>query len=207
MRVVFTYSRSHRILLMGRTTSFACAGFARLGIAGAVCLALTLSLQTGCSKPSNIPSVPALPPNDTPEGKLARVMQRLDSAIETAQAASGTGVISERRAYHKLLTSSAGTESPEAVVFIETTRALAPRALNEASQAKLEEEAEKLGEELPAEQRKPLIVEDEKKTEVVEYPLSYDGQRWKLVNELESKTKDGTPSIEYILFDYALDAN
>lgn len=192
---------------MGRTTSLACSGFARLGMAGAVCLALALSLQSGCSKPSNIPSVPALPPNDTPEGKLARVMQRLDSAIETAQAASGTGVISERRAYHKLLTPPAGSALPEAVVFIETTRALAPRALNDAAQAKFEAEAEKLGEESPEETRKPLIVEDEKTTEVVEYPLSYDGQRWKLVNELEPKTKDGAPSTEYILFDYALDAN
>jgi hypothetical protein len=148
-----------------------------------------------------------LPPNDTPEGKLARVMQRLDSAIESAQAESGTGVISERRAYHKLLPPPAGSELPEAMVFIETTRALAPRALNEAAQAKFEEEAEKLGEEAPVEPRKPLMIEDEKTTEVVEYPLSYDGQRWKLVNELKSQTEDGAPSIEYILFDYALDAN
>lgn len=192
---------------MGRTTSLACSVFARLGIAGAACLALVLLVQTGCSKPSNIPSVPALPPNDTPEGKLARVMQRLDSAIESAQAESGTGVISERRAYHKLLEPPAGSELPEAVVFIETTRALAPRALNDAAQAKFEEEAEKLGEEAPAEPRKPLMIEDEKTTEVVEYPLSYDGQRWKLVNELKSQTEDGAPSIEYILFDYALDAN
>ena len=192
---------------MVRTTSLAYSVFARWGIAGAVCLALVLSVQTGCSKPSNIPSVPALPPNDTPEGKLARVMQRLDSAIESAQAESGTGVISERRAYHKLLEPPAGSELPEAVVFIETTRALAPRALNDAAQAKFEEEAEKLGEEAPAEPRKPLMIEDEKTTEVVEYPLSYDGQRWKLVNELKSQTEDGAPSIEYILFDYALDAN
>jgi hypothetical protein len=178
-----------------------------VGIAGAVCIALTLSLQIGCSRPSNIPSIPALPPNDTPEGKLARVMQRLDSAIETAQAASGSGVISERRAYHKLLPASTGSELPEAVVFIETARALAPRAMNDASQAKFKAEAEKSDDELPGETRKPLVVEDEKKIEVVEYPLAYDGQRWKLVEELQSKTEDGSPSMEYILFDYALDAN
>lgn len=192
---------------MGRATSFAGSDFALLGIAGAVCIALTLSLQMGCSKPSNIPSVPALPPNDTPEGKLARVMQRLDSAIETAQAASGSGVISERRAYHKLLPAPAGSQLPEAVIFIETSRALAPRALNDASQAKFEAEAEKSGDELPGEPRKPLIVGDEKQVEVTEYPLSYDGQRWKLVEELEPKAEDGSPSTEYILFDYALDAN
>jgi hypothetical protein len=84
---------------------------------------------------------------------------------------------------------------------------LAPQALNDASQAKFEAEAEKLGDELPGEPRKTLLVEDEKKTEVVEYPLSYDGQRWKLVEELEPKAEDGSPSTEYILFEYALDAN
>lgn len=192
---------------MGMATAYAGSVVARVGIAGAVCIALTLPLQVGCSKPSNIPSVPALPPNDTPEGKLARVMQRLDSAIETAQASPGSGVISERRAYHKLLPPPAGSELPEAVVFIETTRALAPRALDDASQAKFEAEAEESGDELPGEPRKPLVVQDEKKIEVAEYPLSYDGQRWKLVKELKPKTEDGSPSTEYILFEYALDAN
>ncbi len=194
---------------MGTPTAFVGSGFARAGIAGAVCIALTLSLQMGCDKPSNIPSVPALPPNDTPEGKLARVMHRLDSAIETAQAASGSGVISERRAYHKLLPPDAGSELPKAIVYIETTRALAPRALNDASQAKFEAEAEKSddGDVSPDEPRKPLLVEDEKKTEVAEYPLSYDGQRWELAKELKPKAEDGSPSMEYILFEYALDAN
>lgn len=192
---------------MGMATGFASSVVARVGIAGAVCMALTLSLQMGCDKPSNIPSVPALPPNDTPEGKLARVMQRLDSAIETAQAASGSGVISERRAYHKLLPPPAGSELPEAMIFIETSRALAPRALNAASQAKREAEAERQGEEAPTEPGKPLIVEDEKHVEVAEFPLSYDGQRWNLVEELKPQAEDGLPSPEYILFEYALDAN
>ena len=56
---------------MGMATGFASSVVARVGIAGAVCMALALPLQIGCSKSSNIPSVPALPPNDTPEGKLA----------------------------------------------------------------------------------------------------------------------------------------
>ena len=43
---------------MGMATAFVGSGFARAGIAGAVCIALTLSLQMGCDKPSNIPSVP-----------------------------------------------------------------------------------------------------------------------------------------------------
>lgn len=184
--------------------------FARCSMVGAICVAFALLLSAGCNKPSNIPSIPALPPNDTPEGKLARVMQRLDSAIETAQAASGAGVISKRRAYHKMLPPPAGSSLPEAVVFIETTRALAPRALNAAAQAKIKEaeaKAEKQGEELPDDPHKPLVVDDEKQVEVDEFPLAYDGQRWKLVTELKSTTEDGAPSTEYILFDYALDAN
>ncbi|MBL9164925.1 MAG: hypothetical protein JNL18_19510 [Planctomycetaceae bacterium] len=162
----------------------------------------------GCdSKPAKIPSVPALPPNDTPEGKLARVMQRLDSAIVTAQAASGSGVISQRRAFHKLLSPPAGSEFPEAIVFIETKRALAPQALNAAAQAKLQEEAEKQGKDAPDAPAKTLKVDDEQQVEVAEFPLAYDGQRWKLVKELNRNLEDGSPSTEYILFDYALDAN
>jgi hypothetical protein len=42
-------------------------------------------------------------------------------------------------------------------------------------------------------------VQDTQKTEVVEYPLVYDGTQWKLKNELEAG------SIEQILFSYALD--
>lgn len=184
--------------------------FTRCSMAGVACLAFVLLFSPGCNNQSNVPSIPALPPNNTPEGKLARVMQRLDSAIETAQAASGSGVISERRAYHKMLPPPEGSSLPEAIIFIETTRALAPRALNAASQAKLDEakaEAEKKGEELPDEPRKTLMVNDEKQVELAEFPLTYDGQRWKLVTELKPTTDDGASSTEYLLFDYALDAN
>lgn len=186
--------------------------FAKRSVAGALCVAIALCVSgsAGCNKPSNVPSIPSLPPNDTPEGKLARVMQRLDSAIETAQAAAGSGVISERRAYHKMLSPPEGADLPQAVVYIETTRALAPQAINAAAQAKLEAakaEAEKQGAEIPEVAGKPLVVTDEKQVEVDEFPLVYDGQRWKLVTELKSTTEEGDPSTEYILFDYALDAN
>jgi hypothetical protein len=184
--------------------------FARYIMAGAVCIAFSLLLTSGCNKQANVPSVPALPPNDTAEGKLARVMQRLDSAIETAQAASGSGVISQRRASHKMLPPSNGSDLPEAVIYIETTRALAPQAINSAAKAKLEAakaEAEKQGEEIPEVDGRPLVVDDERQVEVDEFQLAYDGQRWKLVTELKPTTEEGAPSTEYILFDYALDAN
>lgn len=181
--------------------------FARLFMAGAVCVAFVLLMSAGCNKPSSVPSVPALPPNGTPEGKLARVMQRLDSAIGTARAASGSGVVSERRAYHQLTSPPTKSGSLEAIVFIETRRALAPKALNKSVQDKLEAEAEKRGEELSEDPMKPLVVEDEEQVEVEEFPLIYDGQRWKLVTELKPTTEDGAPSTEFILFEYALAAN
>lgn len=175
---------------------------------GVACVLLASVTLVGCEKrAAKIPSVPALPANDTPEGQLARVMQRLDSALEMAQAASGSGVISERRAYHKYLPAEEENALPKAVIFIETKRALAPMALNAAAQAKLQAEAEKQGEDLPVDAQKPLVVADDEQTEVDEYPLIYDGRRWQLAKELDPPSADEPLSTEKILFDYALGAN
>jgi hypothetical protein len=192
---------------MGKATLWFDLWQVRSSMAIALCMAMVIACQTGCKKSSSIPSIPALPRNDTPEGKLARVMQRLDSAIGTARAASGSGVVSERRAHHELTPPPTKSGLPEAVVFIETRRALAPKALNQSVQDKLQAEAEKRGEELSEDPMKPLVVEDEEQVEVEKFPLIYDGQRWKLVTELKPTTEEGAPSTEYILFDYALDAN
>jgi hypothetical protein len=161
----------------------------------------------GCGRPQqNLPPVPALPPNDTVEGKLARVMQRLDSAITDAQAATGSGVVSERVAYERLIKPQNESDPYEAVVTIETTRALAPIAINAAAQAKAEAKARKEGRDLTDEEAKKLVVQDTQSTEVEEYALIYDGSRWKLKNELPQKEGESM-SIEQILFDYALDVN
>jgi hypothetical protein len=63
-------------------------------------------------------------------------------------------------------------------------------------QDKLEAEAEKRGEELPEGSTKPLVVGDEEQVEVGEFPLIYDGQRWKLVDELKPTTEEGDASTE-----------
>ena len=161
-------------------------------------LALLLS-AIGCNQPKpTLPPSAALPPNDTVEGKLARVMQRLGSAIEDAQAASGSGVVSERKAYEKIVRPEGDSGPYEAIVTIETKRALAPISINAAAQQKAEAAARKDGRELTEEEAKKLVVQDTVTTEVVEYKLVYDGTRWKLKDELESN------SIEQILFDYAL---
>lgn len=164
-----------------------------------LCLAIVVLSAVGCDKSEQAtPMVPALPPNNTVEGKLARVMQRLDSAIEDAQAAAGSGVVSERKAYDRLVRPEGDAGPYEAIITIETTRALAPIAINAAAQKKAEDAARKEGRELTEEEAQKLIVQDTQTTEVVEYPLVYDGTRWKLKDELKPE------SIEYILFTYAL---
>lgn len=164
---------------------------------------LALLAATGCDKASNnLPPTPALVANDTPEGKLARVMQRLDDAIDDAKAQTGSGVVSEREAFSRLIRPD-GEDGPyEAVITIETTRALAPAALNARVRAKLEAEAAKSGE--PVDKNaKPLIVKDTQQTVSAEFPLVYEQEKWKLKKEIELGP-DGEMEIERILFNYAL---
>jgi hypothetical protein len=162
----------------------------------------------GCDRQgAKIPSVPALPANDSLEGKLARVMQRLDSALESAAAASGSGVISERRAYEKLVPPAGENGQYTAIIYLETTRALAPLALNAAAKAKVEAEAKAAGEESAEGSAKSVPVQDSRQVETDEYPLVFEGDRWKLVNEIPPPPAGEPLSTEKILFDYALDAN
>jgi hypothetical protein len=192
---------------MGMATSAAKAFKTRLWRIGVACALVASMTQMGCEQRSaELPSIPALPANDTPEGQLARVMQRLDSALETAQAQPGSGVISERRAYHKFIPAEGANGAPTAMIFIETKRALAPLALNANAKAKFLAEAEERGEESPEDPR-PLVAEDDQQTEVEQYPLVYEGQRWKLAKELDPPSEDEPLSTEKILFDYALGAN
>lgn len=164
-----------------------------------------LLLAVGCDQPKQtLPPSAALPPNDTVEGKLARVMQRLDSAIEDAQAASGSGVVSERKAYEKIVRPEGDSGPYEAIITIETTRALAPIAINEAAQRKAEAEARKDGRELTEEEAKKLVVQDTVKTEVTEYKLVYDGAKWKLKNNFPPPAEGESISIDQILLEYAL---
>ncbi|WP_428307602.1 hypothetical protein [Lacipirellula sp.] len=172
----------------------------------ALLLAVTLPF-VGCERPAQkLPSVPVLPPSNTSEGKLARIMQRFDDAIESAEAAGGSGVISERRAYSKLNQPEDGSEPREATIFIETKRALAPVALNAAAKRKIEEAAKAANEELPEGAVKPFTMSDTQQIETAEFPMVYEGGKWKLVKEIP-RTPDEPMSIEKILFDYALRAN
>ena len=85
----------------------------RQAIGFAIVMLAAFSL-VGCERPAKkLPSVPVLPPSTTAEGKLARIMQRFDDALESAEAAGGSGVISERRAYSKLIQPEDGSEPRE----------------------------------------------------------------------------------------------
>ncbi len=76
---------------------------------------------TGCDRqPTPAIAVPARLP-DTPEGKLEGIMQRLKNALEIANSARGSGVVSERTASYKLLEPKDSGSSPSAEVTISTT--------------------------------------------------------------------------------------
>lgn len=173
----------------------------------AIALAVMLSF-VGCERPATkLPSVPVLPPSNTAEGKLARIMQRFDDALESAEAAGGSGVISERSAYSKLIQPADGSEPREAVIYIETKRVLAPVALNAAAKKKVEEAAAAAKEEVADGAVKPFTMSDTQQIETAEFPLVYEDQQWKLAKELPPQEPGEPMSIEKILFDYALDAN
>jgi hypothetical protein len=179
----------------------------RQAVGLAAALAVLLSV-VGCERPAKkLPSVPVLPPSTTAEGKLARIMQRFDDALESAAAAGGSGVISERTAYSKLIQPADGSEPREAVIYLETKRVLAPVALNAAAKRKVEEAAAAAKEEVANGAVKPFTMSDTQQIETAEFPMIYDGQQWKLAKELPPQPADEPMSIEKILFDYALDAN
>lgn len=179
----------------------------RQAIGFAIVMLAAFSL-VGCERPAKkLPSVPVLPPSTTAEGKLARIMQRFDDALESAEAAGGSGVISERRAYSKLIQPEDGSEPREAIIFLETKRVLAPVALNQAAKKKVEEAAAAAKEELADGAVKPFTMSDTQQIETAEFPLVYEDQQWKLAKELPPQPAGEPMSIEKILFDYALDAN
>ncbi|BBO30656.1 hypothetical protein [Lacipirellula parvula] len=191
----------------GCRASSVAARWSRRTVGWALMLAMALSF-VGCERPAKkLPAVPVLPASNTAEGKLARIMQRFDDALESAEAAGGSGVISERRAYSKLITPEDGSEPREAIIFIETKRALAPVTLNAAAKRKLEEAAKAANEELAEGAAKPFTMSDTQQIETAEFPMVYDGEAWKLAKELPPQPAGEPMSIEKILFDYALHAN
>lgn len=163
-----------------------------------------------------------VPKSDTPEGKLARVVDRLETALENAQAAPGSGVVSTRTASSRLIASQQEGDPLRAEITIHTIVAV--------DQATAEQMAKRAEQKIEAKKAQEPVVPptDEELTEgevAVEaspepedvkpvdpktltkpmtkdsvFQLVYGDDRWQLATEL---TPD--QATERICFDYALE--
>jgi hypothetical protein len=175
----------------------------RLCVAGMALLAATGLV--GCDAASG-PAMPTMPSGivipKTPEEKLDRVMERMRSALEDAQAASGPGVISERTCDYRLIppASDGGQYTAEVTIKTKLSLAKAPAAATlplpeEEEGAKAEEEAADFegegeeGEEPRPDNgvtRKAVAQSRDFRTDV--YQLAYEGDRWKLLTKPKGET-------------------
>jgi hypothetical protein len=161
----------------------------------------------GCDKSSS-PELPAMPSGivvpRTPEEKLERVMERMRSAMEDAQAASGTGVLSERTCDYRLIPPAADGGQYTAEVTIRTKLSLAkapaaatlPKEEEDAIAADVAEgeDSEDLGPDNGV-TRKAIAQSRDYKEDV--YQLAYEDDRWKLLTKPEGET-------EQLILEYAL---
>jgi hypothetical protein len=177
-------------------------------VAQSVCVALValaVSSTGGCNDAGVPPLVPKVTA-ETPEAKLELVMDRLQTAIVDAAAASGSGVVSQRKIDHRLI------PPDKAEVTIETRLALAkaPAAvtLSPSDDEESEEGAEALTEE--DEETPELGADNGVTTRAIEqsrdvqtrvYELGYNGDRWKLLTKPEPDDEVGKYLFEYALAD------
>jgi hypothetical protein len=185
------------------------------------CLA-TLFAATGLigcdapSAPNGLPMSKGIVVPKTPEEKLERVMERMQEALEDAQAARGTGVVSERTCEHRLIPPAKEGDKYTAEVTIRTKLSLAnaPAAAtlppSEKEEAKGDEGEESdedfaAAEEETAEDeettrdngvtRRAIALSRDQTDEV--YQLAYESDRWKLVTEPKNDT-------DQLILDFAL---
>jgi hypothetical protein len=185
------------------------------------CLATLVAATglVGCdapSAPNGLPLPTGIVVPKTPEEKLERVMERMQEALQDAQAARGTGVVSERTCEHRLIppAEEGGKYMAEVTIRTKLSLANAPAAAtlppsdeeeakgeegeesDEAFAAAEEETAE--GEETTPDNgvtRKAIALSRDQKDEV--YQLAYEGDRWKLVSEPKNET-------DKLILDFAL---
>jgi hypothetical protein len=98
-------------------------GSARIGAAAIGCI--TMLAYIGCSGQA-APAAPRVAA--TPEAKLELVMERLNMGIADAAAAEGSGVISQRKSFHRVIPPAQPGDKLRAEVTIETTVSLARTA-------------------------------------------------------------------------------
>jgi hypothetical protein len=160
----------------------------------------------GCDKSSS-PELPAMPSGivvpRTPEEKLERVMERMRSAMEDAQAASGTGVLSERTCDYRLIPPAAdgGKYTAEVTIRTKLSLAKAPAAATlpkEEEDPKADDVEGEEGEDVGPDNgvtRKAIAQSRDYKEDV--YQLAYEDDRWKLLTKPEGET-------EQLILEYAL---
>ena len=184
------------------------------------CLATLVAATglVGCdapSAPNGLPLPSGIVVPKTPEEKLERVMERMQEALEDAQAARGTGVISERTCDSRLIppAEEGGKYTAEVTIRTKLSLANAPAAAtlppSEDDEAK-GEEGEESEEDVAAEEetaegeettpdngvtRKAIALSRDQKDEV--YQLAYEGDRWKLVTQPKNDT-------DQLILDFAL---
>ena len=158
-----------------------------LGIIAPLALA-----PVGCERPGPRPPISAPLPDNSPEGRLERVKQRLTAALADAQAASGSGVVSQRRCTVELIRPSADDDAYKAKVTL-----FAKAAIDEAEARKGPDSGaikpvgpESLNDPPPKDDLKPI-----EKQEVIE--LVFKDGAWQMVNKPEGET-------ELICMEYAL---
>jgi hypothetical protein len=147
------------------------------------CLALALAM--GCEHPSKPPVVLA-PKGDTPEAKLARVMERLKFALHSAQGAPGFGVASQRDCQYRLIPPSTDEPRYTAEISIETRVIVADKGPKPAPKAppKPPEGAAPIGKMASADDgpNSATSVDQDK------FLLVYEHDRWSLPTKPDSQT-------------------
>ncbi len=163
---------------------------------------LATSGLAGCDSASG-PELSTMPSGivvpKTPEEKLERVMERMRSALEDAQAAASTGVVSERTCDYQLIPpdSEGGQYTAEVTIRTKLSLANVPAAATLPPSEKDEEEEAESGDVQGEEGEEPLpdngvtrkaITQSRDYKEDV-YQLAYEGDRWKLLTKPKGETE------------------
>lgn len=158
-------------------------------LAIAASLALT---SAGCERPGPQPRISPSLPDHSAEGRLERVKQRLTAALADAQAASGSGIVSQRRCSVELIRPSKDGDAFKAKVTIFTKVAIDDAEAREAANSAAIKPVgpESLDDPALKDDLEPL-----EKRETID--LVFQDGAWQMVNKPEGET-------EQICMEYAL---
>lgn len=144
-----------------------------------------LAVAVGCESSKHV-AAPIDPEPPTPEEQLEHVIERLKYALDTAQASSASGVMSDRTCKYQLLDRTEENPRRRAEVTITTRRGLtvlpaAPKEKPKPKKSALGDGALDVPPSVAAELPEPTV--DEAK-----FVLEYGDDRWQLTTKPESNT-------------------